>query len=98
MFRQGPGAGLWAVRAGTLGGCGGGGGAGGRPTPVAFGANLHIGEIPYTPPTFAGGQAPTLSASEIDEAVAFLCTLTDGYDPSQPAAYNVPTQCLSGAH
>jgi cytochrome c peroxidase len=66
--------------------------------PVAFDANVNIGEIPYTPPTFAGGQAPTLSASEIDDVVAFLCTLTDGYDPSHPAAYDVPAQCLPGAH
>jgi len=29
---------------------------------------------------------------------AFLCTLTDGYDPQQPAAYNVPTQCAPGAN
>jgi hypothetical protein len=66
--------------------------------PVAFDADVNIGEIPYTPPTFAAGQAPTLSASEIDDVVAFLCTLTDGYDPSHPAAYDVPAQCLPGAH
>jgi hypothetical protein len=34
-----------------------------------------------------------LTAAEIDEVVAFLCTLTDGYDPKNPAAYDVPTQC-----
>ena len=65
--------------------------------PVEFGANVNIGEIPYTPPTFAGGQAPTLTAAEIDDVVAFLCTLTDGYDPQKPAAYNMPTQCQPGA-
>jgi cytochrome c peroxidase len=65
--------------------------------PVAFDANVNIGEVPYTPPTFAGGQAPTLTAAEIDQVVAFLCTLTDGYDPNNPAAYNVPAQCQPGA-
>jgi cytochrome c peroxidase len=65
--------------------------------PVEFDANVNIGEVPYTPPSFAGGQAPTLSAAEIDDVVAFLCTLTDGYDPQNPAAYNVPSQCQPGA-
>jgi len=65
--------------------------------PVDYNANVNVGEIPYTPPTFAGGQAPTLSASEIDDLVAFLCTLTDGYDPNNPSAYDVPAQCAAGA-
>ncbi len=66
--------------------------------PASFDANINIGETPYTPPTFAGGQAPTLSAADIDDVVAFLCTLTDGYDPKRPATYNVPAQCLPGAN
>ena len=61
--------------------------------PVDFDANVNIAEVPYTPPTFSGGQAPTLTASEIEAVVAFLCTLTDGYDPSNPSAYNEPAQC-----
>jgi len=61
--------------------------------PALFDANVNIGEVPYTPPTFGGGQAPTLSAQEIDQVVAFLCTLTDGYDPANPSAYQVPAQC-----
>jgi hypothetical protein len=65
--------------------------------PVGFDGNVNIGEIPYTPPRFAGGQAPSLDAPEIDDLVAFLCTLTDGYDPKSPAAYVVPAQCLPGA-
>jgi hypothetical protein len=65
--------------------------------PVDFDANVNIGEIPYTPPTFAGGQAPTLSSADIDDVVAFLCTLTDGFDPTNPSAYNVPAQCAAGA-
>jgi cytochrome c peroxidase len=65
--------------------------------PVAFDANVNIGEIPYTPPKFAGGQQPTLDAAEIDDVIAFLCTLTDGFDPNNPGAYNVPAQCAPGA-
>jgi hypothetical protein len=64
---------------------------------VVLDANVNIGEVPYTPPAFAGGQAPTLTAEEIDDVVAFLCPLTDGYDPNNSAAYNVPAQCLPGA-
>jgi len=65
--------------------------------PAAYDANVNIGEVPYTPPTFGGGQAPTLAADEIDDIVAFLCTLTDGYDPANPAAYNLPAQCGGAA-
>jgi cytochrome c peroxidase len=65
--------------------------------PVEYDANVNVGEVPYTPPTFGGGQAPTLTAEEIDELVAFLCTLTDGFDPQNPAAYNVPAQCQPAA-
>ncbi|HVW70258.1 MAG TPA: cytochrome c peroxidase [Steroidobacteraceae bacterium] len=65
--------------------------------PVEFDANVNIAEVPYTPPKIAGGQAPTLTATEIDELVAFLCTLTDGYDPANPSAYDVPAQCAPTA-
>jgi cytochrome c peroxidase len=65
--------------------------------PLAFDANVNIAEVPYTPPKFSGGQAPTLDAGEIDAVVAFLCTLTDGYDPANPSAYNVPAQCQATA-
>jgi cytochrome c peroxidase len=61
--------------------------------PAEYDANVNVGEVPYTPPTFGGGQAPTLTAQEIDDIVAFLCTLTDGFDPAHPSAYNVPAQC-----
>ncbi|MEA3150580.1 MAG: hypothetical protein QOD56_1519 [Gammaproteobacteria bacterium] len=61
--------------------------------PVAYDANVNIVEVPYTPPTFGGGQAPTLNAAEIDDLVAFLCTLSDGYDPENSSAYNIPAQC-----
>lgn len=65
--------------------------------PAAYDAAVNTGENPYTLPTFAGGAAPTLDAREIDQLVAFLCTLTDGYDPTNPAAYTVPAQCQPGA-
>jgi len=65
--------------------------------PVRWDGNVNAGETPYTLPTFAGGNAPTLTTAEIDELVAFLCTLTDGFDPNNPAAYNVPAQCAPGA-
>jgi cytochrome c peroxidase len=65
--------------------------------PVEYDANVNVGEVPYTPPTFGGGQAPTLTAAEVDDVVAFLCTLTDGFDPQNPAAYNVPAQCQPSA-
>jgi cytochrome c peroxidase len=61
--------------------------------PVRYDANVNVGEVPYTPPAFGGGQAPTLSAQDIDAVVAFLCTLTDGFDPANPSLYNVPAQC-----
>jgi cytochrome c peroxidase len=61
--------------------------------PVAYDANVNVGEVPYTPPTFAGGQSPTLTSREIDAVVAFLCTLTDGFDPDNPSAYTAPAQC-----
>jgi hypothetical protein len=46
-------------------------------------------------PTCGQFKVPTLR--EIDDLVAFLCTLTDGYDPKNPSAYTVPDQCLPTA-
>ena len=68
-----------------------------QPFVSEFEMAVNIGEIPYTAPRFAGGQSPTLDAQEIDDLVAFLCTLTDGYGPKNPGAYNVPARCLPGA-
>jgi cytochrome c peroxidase len=65
--------------------------------PVVYDANVNIGEVPYTPPTFGGGQAPTLTSVEIDDIITFLCTLTDGFDPANPTAYNLPAQCSDAA-
>ena len=61
--------------------------------PVEFDANVNIGEVPYTPPKFAGGQSPTLDATDIDDIIAFLCSLTDGFDPAHPSSYALPAQC-----
>ena len=61
--------------------------------PALLDANVNAGEVPYTAPQALGGNAPTLNAQEIDDLVAFLCTLTDGFDPNNPSAYNVPAQC-----
>jgi cytochrome c peroxidase len=61
--------------------------------PVLFNANVNVGEVPYTPPTFGGGQAPTLTADDINAVITFLCTLTDGFDPAHPDAYVLPPQC-----
>ncbi|HUK01578.1 MAG TPA: cytochrome c peroxidase [Steroidobacteraceae bacterium] len=65
--------------------------------PAQYDANVNAGETPYTPPVQFGGQSPTLSSAEIDAVVAFLCTLTDGYDPAHPQSYNLPAQCLAAA-
>jgi len=61
--------------------------------PVIYDANVNAGEVPYTAPAIAGGNGPTMTAQEIDDLVLFLCTLTDGFDPNNPSAYNVPAQC-----
>lgn len=36
---------------------------------------------------------PALTQAEVQNLVSFLCTLTDGYDPRNPAAYRLPAQC-----
>ena len=46
--------------------------------PAAYRGNVNTGEGPYNRRL---GQAPALSATEIDDVVAFLRTLSDGYAP-----------------
>jgi cytochrome c peroxidase len=58
--------------------------------PEAYKANVNTTEVPYNR---APGDQPALSESEIDDVVAFLCTLTDGFDPARPEAYSLPAQC-----
>ncbi|SOZ17560.1 cytochrome-c peroxidase [Cupriavidus taiwanensis] len=60
--------------------------------PAAYGSNVNVSEVPYIP-----GLAPTLTNSEMADLVHFLCTLTDGFDPANPAAYRVPAQCNATA-
>jgi cytochrome c peroxidase len=46
--------------------------------PVAFQVNVNTSEAPYDRSL---GEAPRLSGREIDQIVAFLKTLSDGYSP-----------------
>ncbi|QNM97027.1 cytochrome-c peroxidase [Chitinimonas koreensis] len=55
--------------------------------PAAYAANVPRGFAPFQP-------RPTLTAAEVRDVIAFLCTLTDGFDPRNPAAQAVPAQCL----
>ncbi len=56
--------------------------------------NVNSAEIPYNRPL---GGTPALSPDEINDLIAFLCTLTDGYDPNNPNAQVLPAQCQSAA-
>ena len=46
--------------------------------PPQYHANVNTTEVPYNR---RPGDAPALSDSEIDDVIAFLKTLTDGYEP-----------------
>jgi len=46
--------------------------------PTQYAGNANITEVPYNRHE---GDLPALSSSEIDDVVAFLSTLTDGYQP-----------------
>ncbi|HEY2685036.1 MAG TPA: cytochrome c peroxidase [Steroidobacteraceae bacterium] len=52
--------------------------------------NVNTLEIPYNR-SLSG--TPALDPAEIQDLIAFLCTLTDGYDPANPAALVLPAQC-----
>ena len=50
--------------------------------PPAWRGNVNRSEAPYNPPyNRQRGDAPALSDAEIDELIAFLATLSDGYTP-----------------
>lgn len=51
--------------------------------PPLLARNVNISEVPYNRHP---GEAPALNAMEIDDVVAFLGTLTDGYDPATDTA------------
>lgn len=58
--------------------------------PVAMQRNVNTQEVPYDRHP---GQAPRLNDAEIDDVIAFIETLTDGYDPftdTADPARNVP--------
>ena len=46
--------------------------------PPEFRANVNTSEVPYNRSL---GDAPALSDAEIDDVIAFLKTLSDGYTP-----------------
>ena len=46
--------------------------------PAAYVANVNTSEAPYNRQS---GDAPALSDAEIDDVIAFLRTLSDGYKP-----------------
>ncbi|MDN3578892.1 cytochrome c peroxidase [Chitinimonas viridis] len=60
--------------------------------PTALTGNITQG------PPFRRNGPPALNEAEIRDMTAFLCTLTDGYDPQNPAAYRQPAQCVAAAN
>ncbi|MFC5489488.1 cytochrome-c peroxidase [Dokdonella soli] len=61
--------------------------------PLELQRNVNTKEVPYDR---RPGQAPRLDAAEIDDLVAFLQTLTDGYDPATDTAD--PARNVPAAH
>jgi cytochrome c peroxidase len=57
---------------------------------ASYVGNVNTLEIPYNRHI---GDQPALSADDINDVIAFLCTLTDGYDPENPTAQILPAQC-----
>ena len=56
--------------------------------------NVNTLEIPYNRHI---GEAPALSPDDINDVIAFLCTLTDGYDPQNPPLV-LPVQCQAAVN
>jgi len=61
--------------------------------PPAFHRNVNTEEVPYDRHP---GQAPRLDDAEIDDLIAFINTLTDGYDPATDTAD--PARNVSSPH
>lgn len=57
--------------------------------PLIYQANV-VRHPPFQPLV---GNQPRLQPGEVRDIVAFLCTLTDGFDPRNPGAYPYPAQC-----
>lgn len=61
---------------------------------TGYRGNVNTSEAPYNRHL---GAVAALSPDEIDDVVAYLCTLTDGYDAAHPEAYVYPAQCPQAA-
>ncbi|WP_137940041.1 cytochrome c peroxidase [Chitinivorax sp. B] len=61
--------------------------------PLAYAAHVPTNKAPFLP---LNGR-PRLTETEINDVVVFMCTLTDGYNPSEPAGYRYPAQCKKAA-
>ncbi len=60
--------------------------------PSQYHSNIVSNRNPFTA-TATG--APRLSVQEINDLIAFLCTLNDGYDPASPETYRQSPQCFA---
>jgi len=58
--------------------------------PLRFHDNVNTHEAPYNRQR---GEAPALNDDEIEDLIAFLCTLTDAYDPMNAETYALSSQC-----
>jgi cytochrome c peroxidase len=54
---------------------------------------IYQGNREVRPPFTRVPSGPRLSAGDTQDLIAFLCTLTDGFDPQQAQAYARPAQC-----
>jgi cytochrome c peroxidase len=57
--------------------------------PSEYRIHIPLDRAPFRPS--AAGQR--LTATDVADLVAYLCTFTDGYDANNPNAYRVPPQC-----
>lgn len=57
---------------------------------LGYVGNVNTGEVPYNRHI---GDNPALAPDDINDVIAFLCALTDGYDPQNPTAQVLPAQC-----
>lgn len=57
--------------------------------PSEYRIHIPLDRAPFRP----GANGPRLNAASIADLVAYLCTLTDGYDVNNPNAYRLPPQC-----
>jgi cytochrome c peroxidase len=56
--------------------------------------NVNTTEIPHDRHI---GDSRALNADQINDVIAFLCTLSDGYDPAHPESLPLPPQCQAAA-